>query len=67
MIKTVMNRTVEVVRERERERERESNSLGKIGFDFDAKKLIEYIKITRIDFLKVTKRLELLRESLSFL
>ena len=63
MRRNEINKTVEVVRERERE----SNSLGKIGFDFDAKKLIEYIKITRIDFLKVTKRLKLLRESLSFL
>ena len=48
-------------------RERESKRLVKIGFDFDAKKLIEYIGITRIDFLKMKKRIKLLRESLFFL
>ena len=64
MIKTVSEKTVETVRERERERESKSS---KIGFSFDAKKLIKYIEIKRIDFLNVKKRIKLLRESLSFL
>ncbi len=63
MLKNKTHEIVEVVRERERE----SKRLVKIGFDFDAKKLIEYIGITRIDFLKMKKRIKLLRESLSFL
>ena len=57
------NETIEVVRERERE----SNSLEKIGFNFDVKNLKKYIEKRRIDFLKRKKRIKLLRESLSFL
>ena len=61
MLKNKTHEIVEVVRERE------SKRLVKIGFDFVAKKLIVYIGITRIDFLKMKKRIKLLRESLSFL
>ena len=63
MLKNKTHEIVEVVRERERE----SKSLEKVGFDFDARKLIKYIAIKRIEFLREKKRIQLLRESLSFL
>ena len=52
--------TIDTVRERERERELYSSELE---FICDGKKYIT----KRIDFFKKRKRIELLRESLSFL
>ena len=53
MTKEKTEQTFETVRERERERE--SKSLAKIGFDFDAEKLIKYIEEKEIGYVYISK------------